>query len=458
MENWKTSTPLKTPHSTKKLEVERQKAPSEDRRNVPYQGSLPSDNSSDSSNSSGIQIKSHWSEALLTLIRVQSANIARMEEKSQQLQLYYDQVDNAFYQFDKGEIRQYIANTQYTMMTISNMIATTWPDIKLTIKRKVKEDFMKERRAPKDTLRIASYGSILILITFLKRWHSNLQITNNNIRDLEENIQTLLLNQYELTTTKFQFLIDNMKKLEHTKLWAQDLKTKINIGIFSLDDKATSASAKELEAYYDFQHAYYIKARNQQPIVKNKPDPDQRKFENKTKKVLDYEYDSPKTQKRPIVPRRLSFSKEKENPIKTKDQEVPARSETAPPQTKPEKLSDTIELYEWANPTFKHWDGSPTNAPEWTNKAYSTDDLQIVADLRTQAECALRIKRDNQYSFELNGLKDRLIFDIKLVKRKGMAAYMAFRSTSYTRTSREEKCVEMRFPLSCWTEIASSLL
>ena len=28
--NWKTSTPLKTPHSTKKLEVERQKAPSEE--------------------------------------------------------------------------------------------------------------------------------------------------------------------------------------------------------------------------------------------------------------------------------------------------------------------------------------------------------------------------------------------------------------------------------------------
>ena len=39
-----------------------------------------------------------------------------------------------------------------------------------------------------------------------------------------------------------------------------------------------------------------------------------------------------------------------------------------------------------------------------------------------------------------------------------MAVYMAFRSTTYTRATREKKCVEMRFPLSCWTEIASSLL
>ena len=175
--------------------------------------------------------------------------------------------------------------------------------------------------------------------------------------------------------------------------------------MFSLDDKATSATTKELEAYHDFQHEYYIKARTQEPIVRNKQDSTQRKSENKLKKVIDYEYDSPRPPKRPL----LSFSTAREGPETTKIEQPPTRSETVPPQstpTSPTRSTDNLGQYEWTNPTFKHWDGNPTNAPEWTNTTYSTDDLQIVTDLRTQAECALRIRRDNQYSFELNGLKD----------------------------------------------------
>ena len=78
-------------------------------------------------------------------------------------------------------------------------------------------------------------SNLLGLISFLKKWHTNLHTTKNNIKDLKENIQTMLLNQYDINTITLQKLIDTMKKLEHTKLWAQDIKTKISIGIFSLD-------------------------------------------------------------------------------------------------------------------------------------------------------------------------------------------------------------------------------
>ena len=64
-------------------------------------------------------------------------------------------MDNTYYKFDKEEIYKHMVDTQRTMMILTDIIISTWKEIEYTMQKKVKKDFIKDRRDPKEILRIA---------------------------------------------------------------------------------------------------------------------------------------------------------------------------------------------------------------------------------------------------------------------------------------------------------------